>query len=206
MPASRSTIVPAEHRGVERRAAGDEHHPLDGAYGVGREAHVGQDHVAGLGRDAAAERVGDGARLLVHLLEHEVPVAALLGHDRIPEDPHRLAPDGSPSRVDSSTESAVTTATSSSSSMTTSRVWDRIAGMSEATNISPCPSPTTTLPAPCLAAINRSGAAARDDADGVRSPDLCSAAFTARSSRPVVFRWCSMRWASTSVSVSDLKR
>src|SRR5437867_2043964 len=57
---------------------------------------------------------------------------------------------GSPSSVDSSTLSARTTAISPSSRTTTSRVWDRIAGMSEARNISPRPRPTTTLPAPCL--------------------------------------------------------
>jgi len=83
----------AQHRRVERRAAGDQDHPLDGAHGVGGEVHVRQDHVAGLGRDPAAEGVGDGARLLVHLLEHEVPVATLLGHDRIPQDADRGAPD-----------------------------------------------------------------------------------------------------------------
>src|SRR2546422_361039 len=78
---------------------------------------------------------------------------------------------GSSSSVDSSTPSAVTTATSLSSRITTSRVWERIAGMSEAMNISPRPSPTTTLPAPCLAAISRSGAAG-DDADRVGSGHL----------------------------------
>src|SRR5213594_2561653 len=52
---------------------------------------------------------------------------------------------GSSSSVDSSTPSAVTTATSLSSRNTTSRVWERIAGMSEAMNISPRPSPTMTL-------------------------------------------------------------
>ena len=81
----------AEQRGVRRGAAGHEHHALDGPGRRGVEVDVGQQDVAGLQRDAAAEGVGDRARLLVHLLEHEVPVAALLGHDRIPEDPHRLA-------------------------------------------------------------------------------------------------------------------
>ncbi len=71
---------------------------------------------------------------------------------------------GSPSSVDSSTLSAVTTATSSSSRMTTSRVWDRIAGISDARNISPRPRPTTTLPPV--------GRGAGDDADGVGAPEL----------------------------------
>ena len=66
---------------------------------------------------------------------------------------------GSPSTVETSTPWAVITATSLSSRITTSRVCARMAGMSEATNISPRPSPTTTLPAPCLAATSRSGAA-----------------------------------------------
>src|SRR5213593_430312 len=39
----------------------------------------------------ASEGIGDGPRLLVDLLEHEVPVATLLGHDRIPHDSDRLA-------------------------------------------------------------------------------------------------------------------
>ena len=64
------------------------------------EVDVGQHDVAGLGRDATAERVGDRARLLVDLLEHEVAVAALLRHDR---DPTGSACGsrwtGSPSRV-----------------------------------------------------------------------------------------------------------
>jgi hypothetical protein len=85
--------VPREHRRVERRAARDQHDALDRLHGRDVEVHVGNDDVAGLRRDAAAEGVGDGARLLVDLLEHEVPVAALLGHDRIPEDADGLALD-----------------------------------------------------------------------------------------------------------------
>src|ERR671934_218576 len=67
---------------------------------------------------------------------------------------------GSPSTVVSSTPCAVTTAMSWSSRITTSRVCDRMAGISEAMNISSLPRPTTTLPAPCLAATSRSGALA----------------------------------------------
>ena len=76
---------------MPRGAARDEHHALDGLHRRGVEAHVGEHDAASLGRDAAAEGVGDGARLLVDLLEHEVPVATLLGHDRIPQDLDRLA-------------------------------------------------------------------------------------------------------------------
>ncbi len=83
-----------EHRRVEGRAARDQHDALDRAHGVGVEPHVGEDDAAGLGGDAAAEGVGDRARLLVDLLEHEVPIAALLRHDRVPEDLDRVALDG----------------------------------------------------------------------------------------------------------------
>jgi hypothetical protein len=64
---------------------------------------------------------------------------------------------GAPSRSVISTPARVMTATSSSSSTTTSRVWERMAGMSEARKVSSSPSPTTTLPAPSLAATSRSG-------------------------------------------------
>ena len=88
-----------QHGRVVRGPAGHDHHPLEGAHRGGIEVHVGQDHAARLGGDPSAEGVGDGARLLVDLLEHEVPVAALLGHDRIPQDAdglpvHGVAIDG----------------------------------------------------------------------------------------------------------------
>src|SRR2546422_7606906 len=81
----------ADRRGVERGAAGDEYDALEGADRGGVEVHVGQDDGARLRRQAAPERVGDRAWLLVDLLEHEVAVAALLRHDRVPQDTHRLA-------------------------------------------------------------------------------------------------------------------
>ena len=119
-----------------RGAAGDEEDALDAPDRGAVERHLGQHDRARLGRDAAAERVGDGARLLVDLLEHEVPVAALLRHDRIPEDPRGVARHRSPASVETSTPCAVTTAMSPSSRITTSRVCARIAGMSDAMNIS----------------------------------------------------------------------
>src|SRR5207244_13009258 len=64
-----------EGGGVPRGAARHEHDALDGLHRRRVEAHVGQDDAARLRGDAAAEGVGDGARLLVDLLEHEVPVA-----------------------------------------------------------------------------------------------------------------------------------
>ena len=44
-------------------------------------------HLAGVERDAALNRVANGTRLLVYLLEHEMLEAALLRHDRVPRDP-----------------------------------------------------------------------------------------------------------------------
>src|SRR3989338_7337337 len=90
---------------------------------------------------------------------------------------------GSPSSVESSTPCAVTTATSRSSRITTSRVWERMAGMSEAMNISPRPSPTTTLPAPCLAATSRSGAAVETTPIAYEQVTSAHAALTARAPR-----------------------
>ena len=60
----------------------------------GSSADVGQHHGAALRLHASAQRVGHRARLLVDLLQHEVPVAALLGQDRIPEDADRRPLDG----------------------------------------------------------------------------------------------------------------
>src|SRR5438552_1539069 len=90
------TIAPAtvranQHRGVVRSAAGDEHDALDGPHRGRIDVQVGQDDRTGLRGDPASEGIGDGPRLLVDLLEHEVPVATLLGHDRIPHDSDRLA-------------------------------------------------------------------------------------------------------------------
>ena len=64
---------------------------------------------------------------------------------------------GRPASVESRTPLRPTTAISSSSSTITSRVWERMAGMSEATKYSPSPSPMTTPPAPVLAVTRQSG-------------------------------------------------
>src|SRR5512146_620565 len=53
-----------------------------------------------LEQQAPAQRVGDGARLLVDLLEHEVLVAGLLGHHRAPGDGLGLAHDVAALQVD----------------------------------------------------------------------------------------------------------
>jgi hypothetical protein len=64
---------------------------------------------------------------------------------------------GRPASVWSRTPSRVTTAISPSSRIRTSRVWARMAGTSDATKYSPLPSPTTTPPAPVLAATSAPG-------------------------------------------------
>ena len=102
-------------------------------------------HAPGLLADAAQHRVAHGARLLKDFLEHEMLVAALFGHDRIPQDVRHLALHrvGRRSRV-SRTPSAVSTAISPSARKNMSRVWLRIAGTSEATKYSLSPRPITT--------------------------------------------------------------
>ena len=81
------------HRRVRARAARDEVHALDRLRELGGDADLLADDVA-LGEiDAPAQRVLDGARLLVDLLEHEVLVAALLGLGRRPVDALRRALD-----------------------------------------------------------------------------------------------------------------
>ncbi len=50
------------------------------------EVHLGEEDLAGVGRDAAEEGVADGARLLVDFLEHEVLVAGLFGLHGVPGD------------------------------------------------------------------------------------------------------------------------
>ena len=48
---------------------------------------LGQIDGAGFEGDTSAQGVGDGLRLLVDLLQHEVPVAALLRGHGVPRDP-----------------------------------------------------------------------------------------------------------------------
>ena len=56
---------------------------------VGVELHVREHHRAALEVHAAPHGVGGGPRLLEDLLQHEMAIAALLGHDRIPQDAAR---------------------------------------------------------------------------------------------------------------------
>ncbi len=85
--------VPPGHRRVRARAAGDEADAPDLLRDLGADADLFADHVPLAEVHAAAQRVFDGTRLLVDLLEHEVLVAALLGLGRRPVDALRRALD-----------------------------------------------------------------------------------------------------------------
>ncbi len=68
----------ADQRGVIGRAAGDQLDPIDRPEGLGQAVELGDlDPV--VGGHPPGQRLEQGGRLLVHLLEHEVLVAALLG-------------------------------------------------------------------------------------------------------------------------------
>jgi hypothetical protein len=76
----------AGEAGVPTGAAGGDG-DLGGVAQVGLgDVHLGEEDLAGVGRDAAEDSVADGARLLVDFLEHEVLVAGLLGHHGVPGD------------------------------------------------------------------------------------------------------------------------
>ena len=68
----------ADHRGVQRRAAADEDHAINGAEFGGREVQSAQTRRAFLVADAAAEGVLDGAGLLEDFFEHEMRELAAL--------------------------------------------------------------------------------------------------------------------------------
>ncbi len=61
---------------------------------MGGDVHFVEEDAAGFLADAAEDGVADGAGLLKDFLEHEVFVAALFGHDGVPEDMGDLAADG----------------------------------------------------------------------------------------------------------------
>ena len=76
------------------RAAGDDAHLLKLAELLLGDLHLVQKDFSGVLRDAAEQRVAHGAGLLENFLLHEVLVAALFRHDRIPGDVVRGAIDG----------------------------------------------------------------------------------------------------------------
>ena len=55
------------------------------------DIHLVQENAAGFLAHAAQRRVAHGARLLKDFLEHEMLVAALFGHDRVPQNVRDLA-------------------------------------------------------------------------------------------------------------------
>ena len=65
-------------------AARDDGHLLQGTKGFVRDVEVLEEDLTLVDRDATEDRVSSGGRLLENLLEHEVPMAALLCGDRIP--------------------------------------------------------------------------------------------------------------------------
>ena len=88
----------SDERRVPRRAAREDHDPLDVAQDLIRNLDLLQEDPAALDRGAAEDRLLHRPRLLEDLLEHEVLVSGLLRHDRIPRDARALLRDG-PARV-----------------------------------------------------------------------------------------------------------
>ena len=79
-----------DQAGVPRGAAGDDADRVDGRRVVG---HVAEEHASRVERHPAEDGLADGLRLLVDFLEHEVLVAGLLGHHRVPRHVLRLPRD-----------------------------------------------------------------------------------------------------------------
>ena len=79
-----------------------------------------------------------------NFLEHEMLVAALFRHNRVPQNVRHLTFHRTPVEIRKMNAVRVSTATSPSARKNMSRVWLRIAGTSDATKYSPSPNPTTT--------------------------------------------------------------
>ena len=84
MQASFLEHVLAYKPGMPRRAAGHDEYFFHAAQSLRAQPDLFQVDCAGLLRYPAPDRVHDRTGLLVYLLEHEVTVTALLGHDRVP--------------------------------------------------------------------------------------------------------------------------
>ena len=75
----------ADEGGVPRGAACEDGHAVDLRQLRLRDLHLLEEHAAAVLRDAPEDRLARSRRLLEDLLEHEVLVAGLLRHDRIPQ-------------------------------------------------------------------------------------------------------------------------
>ena len=71
---------------MPRGATGYDTNLSDGGELAGRDLHLVEKHPAAFAADSSQSGITNGARLLKDLLEHEVFVATLLGHHRIPEN------------------------------------------------------------------------------------------------------------------------
>ena len=74
-------------------AARDDAHLPELAKLLGRNIHLVQENAAGFLAHAAQRGIAHRARLLKDFLEHEMLVAALFGHDGVPQDVRDLALD-----------------------------------------------------------------------------------------------------------------
>ena len=83
MPASSSIRNLPTRPACQAGAAGDEHHLAQPARGRGVEPQVLQAGPRRVAEQAPWQGVQQGPRLLVDLLEHEVPVAALRRRQRV---------------------------------------------------------------------------------------------------------------------------
>ena len=75
----------ADQRGVPRRAARQNRHAVYRRQLRLGDLHLFEEDLAGVLGNAAEDRLSRGGRLLEDFLEHEVLVAGLLRHDRIPQ-------------------------------------------------------------------------------------------------------------------------
>ncbi len=81
---------------MPRGAAGNDIDPVQGAEKIIFETQVFEENLSLLFPDPSGNRIGNRPRLLMNLLEHEVPVAILFRHDRAPGDGLRRLLDRSP--------------------------------------------------------------------------------------------------------------